>query len=48
MAHIHYCLRCGDEISRGDFDCELNRNHDYALCDDCVDSGVDPNFGEPV
>jgi hypothetical protein len=29
-------MRCGALIGRGDFDCELDRDHDFGLCDKCV------------
>jgi hypothetical protein len=44
MAHKHTCLRCGKVIAEGNFDCELDRDHDWALCDDCYLS--DPHFLE--
>jgi hypothetical protein len=36
MSHKHLCLECGGVIAEGDFDCELDRDHDFALCADCA------------
>lgn len=38
MAHKHTCLDCGRTIAEGDFDCELDRDHDFERCDDCTDA----------
>lgn len=35
MAHKHTCLNCDVVIEEGNFDCELDRDHDYRVCDDC-------------
>ena len=40
MAHKHSCLNCDKVIAEGNFDCELDRDHDFALCDECA--GVKP------
>ena len=35
MAHKHLCLNCSAVIAEGDFDCDEDRDHDLALCDEC-------------
>ena len=32
MSHKHLCLLCGDVIEEGDFDCEVDADHDFAVC----------------
>lgn len=35
--HRHLCNGCGRIIESGsDFDCEVERDHGWALCDACV------------
>jgi hypothetical protein len=34
--HVHRCLNCDSMIAAGEFDCESNNDHDYALCPACV------------
>lgn len=35
--HAHTCLDCGAVIeTSADFDCEMERDHDSALCDECA------------
>lgn len=34
--HKHTCLSCDKVIDEGLFDCELDEDHDFALCDDCA------------
>ena len=36
MAHKHICLSCDRVIEEGNFDCELDRDHDFCLCDECA------------
>jgi hypothetical protein len=36
MPHKHLCLNCGQVIAEGDFDCELDRDDDFALCTSCA------------
>jgi len=36
MAHKHTCLNCDAVIEEGNFDCELDRDHDWSLCDKCA------------
>lgn len=36
MAHKHLCLACDKVIDEGDFDCELDADHDYELCSECA------------
>ena len=31
--HKHTCLNCGCVLEEGDFDCEFDSDHDWALCD---------------
>lgn len=38
-AHRHLCRSCARTIEEGDFDCERNADHDWALCDDCAALG---------
>jgi hypothetical protein len=35
--HSHFCLACGDILATGDFDCEYDDDHDFALCDTCAE-----------
>jgi len=37
--HKHTCLNCSKVIEEGDFDCELDADHDYSLCDECYCHG---------
>jgi len=40
--HAHRCLNCDAIIAEGQFDgCELDADHDWALCPACVARGVD-------
>ena len=41
--HAHLCGHCGQEIERGLFDCEVDRDHDFGLCDACIAAGVNLN-----
>lgn len=34
--HAHTCLTCGAEIERGNFDCEIDQDHDFRDCDECA------------
>ena len=34
--HKHTCLECDAVIAEGDFHCEFDTNHGYALCDECA------------
>lgn len=43
MSHKHTCLNCGIIIEEGDFDCEFDADHDYALCDACATQGINLN-----
>lgn len=36
MSHKHNCLECGKVISEGNFDCEFDTDHDFALCPACA------------
>lgn len=40
MAHKHTCLNCGAVTAEGDFDCEVDRDHDFDLCDACASPSV--------
>lgn len=35
--HKHLCTRCGATIAEGDFDCDLDEDHDFELCDHCAE-----------
>lgn len=35
--HKHTCRDCDRVIAEGNFDCELDADHDFALCDECAD-----------
>lgn len=35
VGHDHTCLNCGRVIEHGEFDCERDADHDFALCDEC-------------
>ncbi len=46
MAHKHTCLNCDRVIAEGNFDCEFDVDHDFALCDRCTgrtDERKEPN-----
>ena len=34
--HKHLCLDCDAIIDEGDFDCESDADHDFALCSACT------------
>lgn len=35
--HRHTCLACGQVIAESyNFECEVEADHDYELCDDCL------------
>ena len=36
MAHRHTCIDCGTVLEVGDFDCESDTDHDFALCEGCA------------
>lgn len=36
--HKHVCLSCDAVINEGEFDCERDTDHDYALCVDCSET----------
>lgn len=36
MAHQHLCLHCDILIAEGEFDCEYDEDHDFALCENCA------------
>lgn len=44
--HAHLCLDCGAIIATGDFDCEYDADHDFALCAECCRE--EENNYEPV
>lgn len=35
--HKHFCLRCETVVEEGEFDCEIDADHDYCLCDRCAE-----------
>lgn len=39
--HTHFCRQCGIELETGDFDCEYDTDHDFALCTDCANDDDD-------
>jgi hypothetical protein len=41
--HKHLCPSCGKATAEGQFDCEVDRDHDYELCDECAAAGVNLN-----
>jgi hypothetical protein len=36
MAHAHTCHDCGAVLEVGDFDCEVEDDHRYGLCERCA------------
>lgn len=38
--HKHLCLNCGAIVAEDEFDCELDTDHDYELCERCIADGV--------
>ena len=41
--HKHLCPACGKVTEEGEFDCELDKDHDYELCDECTAAGINLN-----
>lgn len=39
--HAHTCLSCGKVLAVGEFDCEYDRDHDFADCESCAVDDVD-------
>lgn len=35
--HAHLCYDCSQIIDEQDFDCALDADHDFALCDRCAE-----------
>ncbi len=35
MTHKHLCIECETVLDEGDFDCEIDADHDFAMCDEC-------------
>jgi hypothetical protein len=33
--HKHFCLVCGSVVAEGEFDCEFDYDHDFAVCCRC-------------
>lgn len=34
--HAHHCWQCDLVIERGEFDCDLDEDHDFADCEYCI------------
>ena len=53
MSHKHFCLNCDRVIAEGDFDCEIDEDHDFELCLECqhaeslADKPVCPRCQQP-
>ena len=36
MAHNHTCLDCSTIVETGEFDCDIDADHDWSLCSECA------------